>query len=77
MLQLRKHSKKIICPELAGSYLPAVADKHPAHPLVNRSCRVHSHKPRAGDDANLNRWPRDKLAEEALTGSSHPTHQAR
>jgi hypothetical protein len=41
---MRKYSKNVICPELAGSYLPAVADKHPAHPRafgnwnVRRKC---------------------------------------
>ena len=35
VLQMRKYCEKTICPELAGSYLPAVADKHPVHPVVN------------------------------------------
>ena len=36
---MRKYSRKVICLELAGGYLPAVADKHPAYPVVNHDQR--------------------------------------
>ena len=42
VLQMRKYCEKTIFPELAGSYLPAVADKHrkPCDSQLARTCVI-------------------------------------